>query len=108
MTTANAMTINSPPISHCEQQRALFNHNTQAPSPPPSPLSISSTRLGFQQDDCPTADTDYTATKESKESKESKAKNSKLQIVYETPNWLQAHLAKSKEFSADGPRTQRT
>ncbi|KAF9304387.1 hypothetical protein BGZ74_001688 [Mortierella antarctica] len=105
MTTANAMIINSPPLSHCEQQRALLNHNTQAPSPPPSPVLISSTRLGFQQDDCPATDSDYTVTKEPKESK---ANNSKLQIVYETPNWLQAHLAKSKEFSADGPRTQRT
>ncbi|KAG0039188.1 hypothetical protein BGZ82_009339 [Podila clonocystis] len=105
MTTVNAMTMNSPPLSHCEQQRALFNHNTQAPSPPPSPVPISSAKLGFQQDDCPANDSDYIATKESKESK---AKNSRLQIVYETPNWLQAHLAKSKELSADGPRTQRT
>ncbi|KAF9391608.1 hypothetical protein CPB97_006112 [Podila verticillata] len=100
MTTAIAMTMNSPPLSHCEQQRALFKHNTQAPSPPPSPVPISSTRLEFQQDDCSAIDSDCT-TKESLAS-------SQLQIVYETPNWLQAHLAKCKELSADGPRTQRT
>ncbi|KAF9316150.1 hypothetical protein BG003_002294 [Podila horticola] len=105
MTTANAMTMNSPLLSHCEQQRALFN-NTQAPSPPPSPVLISSARLGFQQDDCPVVGSS-TTTKESKESM-TKESSSKLQIVYETPNWLQAHLAKSKELSADGPRTQRT
>ncbi|KAF9400841.1 ATP binding domain 4, partial [Podila epigama] len=92
------MSMHSPPLSSTlqEHQRALFKHNTQAPSPPPSPLTMPTAKMaGLQLDNC------------SDESDQSSGDCvPKSRVVYECPNWLQAHLTRSKELSAEEQEQQ--